>query len=60
MIIKTTGVNITDFPLAQVGTKAMFIKEIEEARGNRHVDLAVHGWKDLSTDPGLRRDIPLL
>jgi hydroxymethylbilane synthase len=33
MIIKTTGDNITDVPLAQVGIKAMFIKGIEEALG---------------------------
>jgi hydroxymethylbilane synthase len=50
VIIKTTGDNITDVPLAQVGTKAMFIKEIEEALGEGRVDLAVHSLKDLPTE----------
>ena len=43
-IIKTTGDKITDVPLAKVGTKGLFTKEIEEAlldgraeaRGLRH------------------------
>jgi hydroxymethylbilane synthase len=50
VIIKTTGDNITDVPLAQVGTKAMFIKEIEEALAEERVDLAVHSLKDLPTE----------
>jgi hydroxymethylbilane synthase len=50
VIIKTTGDNITDVPLAQVGIKAMFIKEIEEALGEGRVDLAVHSLKDLPSE----------
>jgi len=46
-IIKTTGDRITDVALAQVGTKGMFTKEIEEALSERRVDLAVHSLKDL-------------
>jgi len=52
-VIKTTGDKITDVPLAQVGTKGLFTKEIEEALLAGAVDLAVHSMKDLPTDlPG--------
>jgi hydroxymethylbilane synthase len=52
-IIKTTGDKITDVALAQVGTKGMFTKEIEEALAENRVDLAVHSLKDLPTElPG--------
>jgi hydroxymethylbilane synthase len=49
-IIKTTGDKITDVPLAKVGTKGMFTKEIEEALAAGAVDLAVHSLKDLPTE----------
>jgi hydroxymethylbilane synthase len=49
-IIKTTGDKITDVALAQVGTKGMFTKEIEEALLENRVDLAVHSLKDLPTE----------
>ena len=49
-IIKTTGDKIPDVALAQVGTKGMFIKEIEEALAGKRVDLAVHSLKDLPTE----------
>jgi hydroxymethylbilane synthase len=49
-IIKTTGDKITDVPLAMVGTKGMFTKEIEEALTENRVDLAVHSLKDLPTE----------
>ncbi len=48
-IIKTTGDKITNVSLAQVGTKGMFTKEIEEALAEGHVDVAVHSLKDLPT-----------
>ena len=48
-IIKTTGDKILDVALAQVGTKGMFTKEIEEALLGNRVDLAVHSLKDLPT-----------
>ena len=48
--IKTTGDKIADVALAKVGTKGMFIKEIEEALSEGRVDLAVHSLKDLPTD----------
>lgn len=49
-IIHTTGDKITDVALAQVGTKGMFTKEIEEALAAGRVDLAVHSLKDLPTE----------
>src|SRR3954469_18874250 len=49
-IIKTTGDKITDAPLAKVGTKGLFTKEIEEALLDGRADLAVHSLKDLPTD----------
>jgi hydroxymethylbilane synthase len=49
-IIKTTGDKILDLALAQVGTKGMFTKEIEEALTEKRVDLAVHSLKDLPTE----------
>jgi hydroxymethylbilane synthase len=49
-IIKTTGDKITDVPLAKVGTKGMFTKEIEEALAENRVDLAIHSLKDLPTE----------
>ena len=49
-IIKTTGDRITDVPLAKVGTKGLFTKEIEEALLEGSADLAVHSLKDLPTE----------
>jgi hydroxymethylbilane synthase len=49
-IIKTTGDKITDVPLAKVGTKGLFTKEIEEALVEGRADLAVHSLKDLPTE----------
>jgi hydroxymethylbilane synthase len=53
--IKTTGDMILDVPLAQVGGKGLFVKEIEEAILRNDVDIAVHSMKDVPTDfpPGL-------
>ena len=48
--IRTTGDRILDVPLAQVGGRALFVKEIEEALLAGRVDLAVHSMKDVPTD----------
>ena len=50
MIIKTTGDKIQDVPLAQIGGKGLFIKEIEEALLSGQVDLAVHSLKDMPAE----------
>ena len=49
MKIKTTGDKIQDVPLAQVGGKGLFVKEIEEAMMRGEIDLAVHSMKDVPT-----------
>jgi hydroxymethylbilane synthase len=61
-IIKTTGDKLQTFPpdqplppsiagtVAEVGSKGLFIKEIEEALLAREVDVAVHSLKDLPTE----------
>jgi hydroxymethylbilane synthase len=49
-IIKTTGDKITDVPLAKVGGKGLFTKEIEEALLDGRAHLAVHSLKDLPTE----------
>jgi hydroxymethylbilane synthase len=48
--IKTTGDKILDVPLAKVGGKGLFVKEIEEALLDGRVDLAVHSVKDLPAE----------
>jgi len=48
-IIKTTGDKILDVPLAMVGGKGLFVKEIEEALLAGEIDLAVHSMKDVPT-----------
>jgi hydroxymethylbilane synthase len=50
IIIKTTGDKITNVPLAQIGGKGLFIKEIEEALFRGQVDLAVHSLKDMPAE----------
>ncbi|MBU2560100.1 hydroxymethylbilane synthase [archaeon] len=49
-IIKTTGDKILDAPLAKIGGKGLFVKEIDEAVARGDVDFAVHSMKDVPTD----------
>jgi hydroxymethylbilane synthase len=49
-IIKTTGDRLQEVTFAQVDSKGMFTKEIEEALAAGRVDLAVHSLKDLPTE----------
>jgi hydroxymethylbilane synthase len=48
-VIRTTGDHILDRPLAEVGGKGLFTKEIEEALIAGEIDLAVHSMKDMPT-----------
>lgn len=45
--VKTTGDTRQDVPLASVGGKGLFIKELEEALDRREIDIAVHSLKDV-------------
>ncbi|XP_004297733.1 PREDICTED: porphobilinogen deaminase, chloroplastic-like [Fragaria vesca subsp. vesca] len=49
VIIKTTGDKILSQPLADIGGKGLFTKEIDEALINGDVDIAVHSMKDVPT-----------
>ena len=48
--IQTSGDKILDVPLAQIGGKGLFVKEIEEALLSCEIDLAVHSMKDMPTE----------
>jgi hydroxymethylbilane synthase len=47
--IKTAGDKILDAPLATIGGKGLFVKEIEDALLRGEIDLAVHSMKDVPT-----------
>ena len=46
-IIRTTGDRVTDRPLAEIGGKGLFTKELEESLKDGRVYLAVHSLKDV-------------
>lgn len=50
VVIKTTGDKIIDVPLAKVGGKGLFVKEIEDALLEGRADLAVHSMKDMPSE----------
>lgn len=49
VVIKTSGDQIQDRPLSEVGGKGLFTKEIEEALLDKRIDIAVHSSKDMPT-----------
>lgn len=65
-VIKTKGDQIQDTPLAQIGGKGLFTKELEVSLAQGEIDFAVHSLKDLPVElpPGLTigaylaRDLP--
>lgn len=50
VIIKTTGDKVTDKPLAAIGTKGLFVREIEEELLSGSIDMAVHSMKDMPAE----------
>ena len=47
--IRTTGDLVQHVPLAQIGSRALFTKQIDDAMLDGRIDLAVHSLKDLPT-----------
>lgn len=45
--IKTKGDKVLDAPLAQIGDKGLFTREIENELLDGQIDMAVHSMKDL-------------
>lgn len=50
LVLKTQGDKILDVPLAKVGGKGLFVKEIEEALADGRADLAIHSMKDVPVE----------
>ena len=48
--IKTSGDQDQESSISQIGTKGVFIKELEEALLDKRIDLAVHSMKDVPTE----------
>ncbi len=48
-VVRTTGDRIQDVPLAKIGDKGLFTKELDEALQRGDADLAVHSLKDVPT-----------
>ncbi len=50
VIVKTSGDKFQQTSFSDIGTKGVFIKELEDALLDRRVDLAVHSMKDVPTE----------
>ena len=49
VVIKTTGDKVQDRPLAEIGGKALWTKELDRALLGGEIDCAVHSMKDVET-----------
>ncbi len=59
-IIKTAGDRILDTPLAKIGGKGLFIKELEQALLENRADIAVHSMKDVPVEIPAALHIPVV
>ena len=50
VIVKTSGDKLQQTSFSQIGTKGIFIKELEDALLDERIDLAVHSMKDVPTE----------
>ncbi|MFC1850149.1 hydroxymethylbilane synthase [candidate division CSSED10-310 bacterium] len=57
-IVKTKGDKVLDCPLSQIGSRGVFVKELEEAILRNEVDVAIHSAKDIPSE--LPADLSLL
>ena len=60
LVIKTAGDRILDTPLAKIGGKGLFIKELEQAMLAGEADLAVHSMKDVPVELPPELHIPVV
>jgi hydroxymethylbilane synthase len=58
VVIKTQGDKFASSPLAQIGGKGIFIKELEDALLDQSIDVAVHSVKDIPTEVHSRLSFP--
>jgi len=58
--LSTEGDRILDTPLAKIGGKGLFIKELEQALIDGRVDIAVHSMKDVTVDLPEELHIPVI
>ncbi|HVJ01166.1 MAG TPA: hydroxymethylbilane synthase [Sphingomonas sp.] len=49
VVIRTTGDKVQDRPLAEIGGKALWTKELDRALLEEEIDAAVHSMKDVET-----------
>ena len=59
--IQTRGDKVLDSPLAKIGGKGLFIKELEQSLADGATDIAVHSMKDVTIDlpPGMALPVVL-
>jgi hydroxymethylbilane synthase len=59
-VITTSGDKIQEVPLAKIGGKGLFVKEIEEALISKEIDIAVHSMKDVPMEIPIQLGISVI